>query len=134
MAGGEAATEPRRTAQAAWNVIVMEQILTEDPEAHIAVLGDLNPFLDTLPIQILEEGGFVHTFDILSEEERYNYIFERQSQVLDHILVTPNLMDLLKQVVILHVNSNYPLPDPDYTSPLRKSDHDPVIVIFTLSP
>jgi predicted extracellular nuclease len=134
LAGGEAATEPRRTAQAAWNVTVMEQILAEDPDAYFTVMGDLNSFLDSLPIQTLEAGGLLHTYDVLPEEERYNYIFEGQSQVLDHILVTPNLMDLLEQVVILHVNSNYPLPDPDGTSPLRKSDHDPVIVIFTLSP
>ena len=134
LAGGEAATEPRRTAQAAWNVIVLEEILADDPDAYVSVLGDLNSFLDTLPIQTLEEGGLIHTFDVLHEEERYNYIFQGESQALDHILVTPNLMDLLVSVDVLHVNADYPLPDPDDVSPLHKSDHDPVIVVFTLSP
>ena len=134
LAGGEAATEPRRTAQAAWNVIVLEEILAEDPDAFVSVLGDLNSFLDTLPIQTLEESGLIHTFDVLPEEECYNYIFQGESQVLDHILVTPNLMDLLVSVDVLHVNADYPLPNPDDASPLRKSDHDPVIVVFTLSP
>jgi predicted extracellular nuclease len=134
LAGGEAATESRRTAQAAWNVTVMEQILADDPEAYITVIGDLNSFLNTLPIQTLEDGGLMHTFDILPEEQRYNYVYQGESQVLDHILVTPNLMDLLEQVVILHVNADYPLPDPDDTSPLRKSDHDPVIATFSLQP
>ena len=134
LAGGEAATEPRRTAQAAWNVTVMEQIMAEDPESHVAVIGDLNSFLDTLPIQTLEEGGLMHTIDILPEEQRCNYVYQGESQVLDHILVTPNLMDTLEQVVILHVNADYPLPDPDDISPLRKSDHDPVIAVFKTSP
>jgi predicted extracellular nuclease len=112
----------------------MEQILADDPEAYITVIGDLNSFLNTLPIQTLEDGGLMHTFDILPEEQRYNYVYQGESQVLDHILVTPNLMDLLEQVVILHVNADYPLPDPDDTSPLRKSDHDPVIAIFNVLP
>jgi hypothetical protein len=130
LSGGEIATEPRRTAQAAWNVTVIEKILEQDPGAHIAVIGDLNSFLDTLPIQTLEAGGLIHTFDVLPKEKLYNYIFEGESQVLDHILVTPNLMDLLDQVVILHVNADYPLPDPEDTSPMHKSDHDPVIALF----
>jgi len=134
LAGGEAATEPRRAAQAAWNVTVMEQILTDDPEAYIAVIGDLNSFLDSLPIQTLEEGGLIHTFDILPEEQRYNYVYQGESQVLDHILTTPKLMDLLDMLVVLHVNADYPLPDPDDTSPLRKSDHDPVVAVFNLPP
>jgi uncharacterized repeat protein (TIGR01451 family) len=134
LAGGEAATEPLRTAQAAWNVTVMEQILAEDPEAHVAVLGDLNSFLDSLPIQTLEDGGLVHTIDILPEEQRYNYVYQGESQVLDHILVTSNLMDLLDMLVVLHVNADYPLPAPDDTSPLRKSDHDPVVAVFYLPP
>jgi predicted extracellular nuclease len=134
LAGGEIATEPRRTAQAAWNVAIVEQILSEDPDAHITVIGDLNSFLDTLPIQTLEEGGLVHTFDILPEEQRYNYVYEGESQVLDHILTTPNLMGMLQKVVILHVNADFPLPEPDDTSPLRKSDHDPVIAVFNIPP
>jgi len=134
LSGGEIATEPRRTAQAAWNITVIEQIREQDPGAHIAVIGDLNSFLDSLPIQTLEAGGLIHTFDVLPPEQRYNYIFEGESEVLDHILVTPNLMDLLDQVVILHVNADYPLPDLEDTSPMHKSDHDPVIVIFNLLP
>ena len=131
MSGGISVTEPRRTAQAAWNAhIVKDIILARDPEAKIAVMGDLNSFLDSKPIQTLRDAGLKHVLDFMPPEERYTYIFQGDSQVLDHILVTPNLYEMLKQVVILHVNADFPPVKPGDASPIRKSDHDPIIAIF----
>lgn len=132
LAGGEAATEPRRTAQAAWNVTILEEILAEDPEAHLAVLGDLNSFYDSAPLDTLRAAGLRHVFERLPPEERYSYVFEGVSETLDHILVTPSLMELLGQVHVLHVNAEYALPSADDDSPLHKSDHDPVIAVFAI--
>ena len=134
MSGGEQATEPRRTAQAAWNVTVMEEILAADPGAYLAVMGDLNSYYNSLPLDTLREAGLVHVFERLPEEERYTYIYRGKSQVLDHILVTPELMDLLRRVDVLHVNADYAPPAPGDDSPLRKSDHDPVVAVFSLAP
>ena len=97
----------------------------------MAVIGDLNSFYTSLPINTLRDAGLEHVFDLLPWEERYTYIYQGVSQALDHILVTPNLMDLILRVDILHVNADYPLPLSDDTSPYHKSDHDPVIVVFT---
>jgi predicted extracellular nuclease len=130
MAGGVLATEPRRSAQAAWNVTILEEVLAQVPEAYVAVLGDLNSFLDSNPIEVLKEAGLEHVFDIVEPDVRYTYIFEGASQSLDHILVTSNLMDLIKGVEILHTNADYPPADPDDPSPIHKSDHDPVIATF----
>lgn len=132
MSGGEAATEPRRTAQAAWNAQLAEDILATDPEALLAVLGDLNSFYDSKPLEALEQAGLVHTFDRLPEEERYTYVFEGVSQTLDHILVSPSLDLLIQTVTVLHVNADHPIASPDDLSPKHKSDHDPVIVVFAL--
>jgi len=93
-------------------------------------MGDLNSFFDSQPVQALRDAGLKHVLDFLPEEERYTYIFQGASQVLDHILVTPNLYDMLQDVVILHVNADFPPPDPEDDSPIRKSDHDPIIAIF----
>ncbi|RME06443.1 MAG: hypothetical protein D6803_06475, partial [Anaerolineae bacterium] len=130
MSGGEKATEPRRTAQAAWNVTVMQQLLDADPGAYLAVMGDLNSYYDSLPVNTLRDAGLVHVFERLPEDERYTYIYHGQSQVLDHILVTPELMALLRRVDVLHVNADYAIPAPDDESPIRKSDHDPVVAVF----
>jgi DNA/RNA endonuclease YhcR with UshA esterase domain len=134
MSGGEAATEPRRDAQAAWNVSVTADILAQNPDAYLAVIGDLNSYYDAKPIDTLRAAGLLHVFEMLPGDERYTYIYQGASQVLDHILVTPELMDLLRRVDILHLNADFALSEPGDESPLRASDHDPVIAVFSLSP
>jgi predicted extracellular nuclease len=134
MSGGELATEPRRSAQAAWNVSLLEDVLAVDPDAHVLILGDLNSYYDARPIDILREAGLRHVFEILDPEERYTYIYQGASQALDHILITQGLMDMLSRVEILHVNADYPPHTPGDTSPLHQSDHDPIIAIFAIIP
>jgi uncharacterized repeat protein (TIGR01451 family) len=131
MSAGVAITEPRRDAQARWNVhIIQDIILKEAPNAMIAVVGDLNSFFGSKPIQTLRDAGLSHALDILPDDERYDYIFQGESQALDHILITANLFDLLKETRILHVNADFPPPAADDASAERKSDHDPIIAIF----
>ena len=131
MAAGVQATEPRRSNQAAWNVEIIESLIAEDPGANIILLGDLNSFYDSRPIDLLRQAGMRHVFERIDPDERYTYIFEGTSQTLDHILVTPLLMDMLDHVVVFHANADFPPPAPDDDSPNHKSDHDPVIAIFT---
>jgi len=132
LSAGEEATEPVRTAQAAWNITVIEELAAENPEAQFVVLGDLNSFYQTLPVDTLEAGSLEHVYRYLPEEERpYTYIFEGRTQTLDHIVVSPELFDLLGLVQPLHTNADYPVPDPEDTSPRRVSDHDPLVAIFS---
>ncbi len=130
MSAGVEATEGTRAAQAAWNVEMVQKLLLDHPNACIAVMGDLNSFFESLPIQTLRDGGLLHVMDTLEPEQRYSYIYEGESQVLDHILVTQALWDRIVQVTILHLNADYPLPIPGDTSPLHQSDHDPVVAVF----
>jgi predicted extracellular nuclease len=132
MSGGEAATEPRRTAQAAWNADLAGDILAEDPAAWVGVLGDLNSYFESLPIETLRQAGLNHVFDILPEDERYTYIYLGVSQTLDHILVSEGLWQQLESVIVLHLDADQPLPPADDSSPLHASDHDPVIATFNL--
>lgn len=132
MSGGVEATEPQRTAQADWNLQLVKEIQASEPDALVAVMGDLNSFFESQPIQILRDGGMVHVLDLLPPELRYTYIFEGESQVLDHILITESFLNLLNRVEILHVNADFPLPNVDDTSPWHKSDHDPVVATFTI--
>lgn len=135
MSGGELATEPRRLGQAEWNVEVLQtQVLADQPDALAAVLGDLNSFYESAPIDALRQAGLRHVLELLDPAARYNYIFEGESQVLDHILVTDSLWQLLRRVYILHVNADYPLPPANDLTPQHKSDHDPLIAIFSLEP
>ncbi|HUS84559.1 MAG TPA: endonuclease/exonuclease/phosphatase family protein, partial [Anaerolineales bacterium] len=130
LAGGETATEPRRAAQSAWNVEIISRLRRADPDAHFIVLGDLNSFYDSLPLDVLRGSGLKHVFELLPEEERYTYIYQGVAQTLDHILVSPSLWAAIEEVHVLHTNADYAMPDPEDASPIHKSDHDPVIVII----
>jgi predicted extracellular nuclease len=132
MSGGEEATEPRRNAQAAWNAEIASELLAEDPDAHLAVMGDLNSYYGSLPIQTLEESGLTNLFDFLIPDERYTYVYQGNSQVLDHILVNDSLLNLLISLDVLHSNADFALPFSSDTSLFHVSDHDPVIATFIL--
>jgi len=132
MSGGELATEPRRNSQAEWNLQIAQEILTADPDAFLAVIGDLNSYYKSLPLETLLEGGLSSVFDTLPPEERYTYVYQGISQVLDHILINEALKDLLFQVQVLHSNADFPPPFSTDDSYWGKSDHDPVIAIFVL--
>jgi len=133
MSGGELATEPRRSAQAAWNVSLLESVLAEDPDANVVILGDLNSYYDSKPIDIFREAGLRHAFEALEPEERYTYIYQGASQTLDHILVTLGLWELVEDVLVYHANADFPPHDPEDPSPKHQSDHDPVIAIFSIN-
>ena len=107
MSGGEGATEPRRVAQAAWNVTILGSILEANPGAHVAVIGDLNSYYDSPPVDSLREAGLIHVFETDPEAGWYSYIYQGASQTLDHILVTPGLFELIQRVDVLHVNADY---------------------------
>ena len=131
LSAGEEATEPQRAAQAAWNVTLVEQILADDPLAQVVVLGDLNSFYQTLPLDTLQAGGLRHVFEFAlaaGEDLPYTYIFEGKTQALDHILLTEGLFARVTAVTPLHINADYPLADPADTSARHVSDHDPLVV------
>jgi len=132
MSGGVEATEPRRVLQAQGNLAILDEIREDDPNALVAVIGDLNAYYYSAPIDVLRSGGLVHAFEKIPAEQRYTYIYQGESQVLDHVLLTQGLYDEIERVEVLHVNSDYPPPPPDDTTPMAKSDHDPVVVVFNL--
>jgi len=135
LSSGEAATEPRRTGQAAWNLDLIDQVLAEDPEAQFIVMGDLNSFLNTPPLDVLQEGGLRHAYEFFTDDEDipYTYIFQGATQTLDHILMSESLFEQLSNVATLPIDADYPLAAADDASAQRVSDHDPLVVMFTVS-
>ena len=131
MSGGEEATEPRRLAQAEWNISLVEEILVENPDALVAIVGDLNSLFLSSPIQAFRDGGLTPVFDTLPVEDRYSYIYQGESQVLDYIIITSSLLDILQRVEVLHINADFPPQALDDASAVGESDHDPVIAVFS---
>lgn len=100
-------------------------ILAIDPHSQVIVLGDLNDFHFSTPVQTLK-GELLHNLiETLPVEERYTYNYDGNSQVLDHILVSDSLKGRLNSLDILHLNCEF-----DYRR--QFSDHDPVVATFDL--
>jgi hypothetical protein len=110
----------------------MEQIQAADPAAQFVVLGDLNSFYQTLPIDTLQEGGLRHVYEWFGDAPLpYTYIFEGRTQTLDHILVSDALFEHLTTVQTVPIDADYPIPSPDDATARRVSDHDPLIAVFS---
>jgi uncharacterized protein len=101
------------------------QILAIDPNANVVVLGDFNDFEFSGALQTLEGGVLNNMTETLPQDQRYSFVFEGNSQTLDHILVSDRLRNSTAFAFdIVHVNAEF--AD-------RTSDHDPPVVRFTLS-
>ena len=132
MSGGELPTEPRRKAQAAWNVTLVERILAQDPDALVLVMGDLNSFYESPPLDVLREADLRHAYEFVEPDRPYTYVYQGVSETLDHVLMTPALYEGLVRVSVLHVGADYPPPIPDDPSARSVSDHDALMVVFSL--
>ncbi|MCC6454141.1 MAG: hypothetical protein IT328_04310 [Caldilineaceae bacterium] len=123
--GDENANARLRAAQAAVVAQRVQAILSVDPAAQVAVLGDLNDFYGGAAVSALQSAtGLFHPYAWLPPLDRYSYLFNGAAQVLDHVLVTPNLAAQLALVQILHLHADAATGE----SPLAHSDHDPVVL------
>ena len=109
-----------RQAQAQAVNDYLEGILTDDADANIAVLGDLNEFEFISPVDEILGSDLTNSIDTIPEDERYSFIFQGNSQELDHILVSDALVDGAA-IDIVHVNSEFAETEQ------RASDHDPIL-------
>jgi predicted extracellular nuclease/2',3'-cyclic-nucleotide 2'-phosphodiesterase (5'-nucleotidase family) len=116
-----------RLAQASAVALAVEEQLSADPDARIAVIGDFNEFEFVRPLEILEEAGLANLTNTLPENERYSFNFQGNSQSLDHILVSQALAGGA-QFDAVHVNSEFAV------TPQRASDHDPLVAGVTILP
>ena len=83
------------------------------------VLGDINDFEFSRTVEILQGFQLLDLYYLLPRNERYSYVFEGNSQALDHILVSPALLLPFPEYDSVHVNSEF--HD-------QQSDHDPQVV------
>ena len=96
----------------------VEDILAADKRAAVAVLGDLNDFQFSETLEILEDAGLANLMKTLPAAEQYSYVFDGNSQVLDQILVSKELLTPKPEYDSVHVNAEF--AD-------QASDHDPQI-------
>ena len=116
-------SETQRRAQAQEVHDFVASILALDPEANVVVDGDLNDFEFSTPVGTLKSAGLHDLVEALPQPERYSFVFEGNSQTLDHVMLSGALAARPLDFDIVHVNA-------EFTD--QASDHDPSVVRVTL--
>ena len=111
-------SETQRVAQATAVHGFVQAVLGVDAGANLLLAGDFNDYQFSTAVTTLTDDGRTLTdlITTLPEDQRYTYVFNGISQVLDHIVVSKALTDVEYDVV--HVNAEY--AD-------QASDHDPQV-------
>lgn len=121
----EQSSQTQRAGQALVVHDFVQQILNVDKKADVVVVGDLNDYQFSPALSVLRTGsasgtGSANLTDLISTlpvNQRYTYVYDGISEVLDHILVSKGAGDVDYQVV--HINA-------EFTN--QTSDHDPQVV------
>ncbi|MGO4255623.1 endonuclease/exonuclease/phosphatase family protein [Marmoricola sp. RAF53] len=113
-------SETQRTQQATLVHDFVQDLATKSAgKAKVIVLGDLNDYQFSPVLQTLTGNGTLlrNLWDTLPADQRYSYVFDGNSQVLDHTLVSPAIRYF--QYGVVHINAEF--SD-------QASDHDPQVM------
>ncbi len=117
-------SETQRVSQANIVSSFVQAILSKKATAAVVVAGDLNDYQFSAPVNVLKAAGLSTLVETLPASERYSYVFDGNSQVLDHIMVTPALSGAaFAGFDVVQVNAEFAQ---------QTSDHDPAVARFTL--
>ena len=118
-------SEIQRARQATAVNGFVKELLDKDPNVNVAVLGDFNDFQFSKTLNIIEGNEMDNLVNKLPENKRYSYIYDGNSQTLDHILVSKNLSETAA-IEVVHVNADFETADG------RVSDHDPLLAQLSI--
>ncbi|MFF2013902.1 endonuclease/exonuclease/phosphatase family protein [Streptomyces sp. NPDC058195] len=113
-------SEVQRAQQAEVEQAFVARLLAADPGARVVSLGDFNDYQFSPALRTLTKDGVLR--DLVNElpaSERYSYVYQGNSQVLDHILVSPAFKPQQTRYDVVHINSEFAS---------QASDHDPQVV------
>ncbi|MDH3680302.1 MAG: endonuclease/exonuclease/phosphatase family protein [Acidimicrobiia bacterium] len=129
------AGELEREAQVGALNEFVDLVLGADPDAAVMVVGDLNTFEWTNDLaEILPEGDVLTNLALgpaLDRGDRknlYTFIFDGNSQALDHFFVTDALVGSGTKLDIVHANVDFTRLDADVVA----SDHEPLVARFRM--
>ncbi|MFE4452338.1 endonuclease/exonuclease/phosphatase family protein [Streptomyces sp. NPDC056796] len=111
-------SETQRVRQATEVNTFVTSLLKADKSARVVTLGDLNDFAFSPTVKALTSGKVLKPLiTTLPAGEQYSYVYDGNSQTLDHILTSPGISRFDYDVV--HINAEF--AD-------QASDHDPQVV------
>ncbi|KAH8677555.1 Endonuclease/exonuclease/phosphatase [Xylariales sp. PMI_506] len=121
-----------REAQAEVTAAFVASLLAEDPNAKIIVAGDFNEYPVVEPVESFASLSGLQDLDVIAgtpEVERYSYVYDMNTQELDHMFISPALAaaGAAGTPLIQHVHINTWVSYDD-----QVSDHDPTVAKFNL--
>ncbi|KDR82751.1 hypothetical protein GALMADRAFT_206527 [Galerina marginata CBS 339.88] len=110
-----------RTAQVSSVATFVKAILASNPNANIVVAGDFNEYLQTRSVfqSLVALLTDIDEVANVPAVERYTFVFDQNSEQLDHALVSKSISTRGVKIEHIHVNNWSPLLS------ARASDHDP---------
>ena len=119
-------TEPQRVEIAKRVGAFVSQVQQQNPQAHVISVGDYNDFQWTPSLKTFESYGLKNMVNTVPKKTRYSYVYQGNTQTLDHVLVSKHLAPQTR-LDMIHVNS-------DFTEMAgRASDHDPLLAQIDFS-
>ncbi|MFE6662027.1 endonuclease/exonuclease/phosphatase family protein [Streptomyces sp. NPDC057697] len=113
-------SEVQRHAQGRAVNTFVKKLLSVQKNADVLVVGDINDFEFSGTAKALTAGGALYpAIKSLPRSERYTYVYQGNSQVLDQILTSPSIRRF--QYDSVHINAEF--AD-------QNSDHDPQVLRF----
>ena len=123
--GGDTSVVNNRIAQAQYITSYVQGLQQADPAAKVGILGDFNDTDGSQAQNVYMNGGLSDLNQKEDPSSRYTYVFEGNSESLDHTIgTTPFYNDGTFQTV--HVNA-------EYQDAVRESDHDPSLTLLDLT-
>jgi uncharacterized protein len=142
----------KRRSQSEWLANFIQERTKENPNERIILCGDFNAFefpdgyndlIGTLkgkpspnvvtPSKTIFNTGLVNLVETLQKTSRYSYIYEGNSQTLDHIMVNQAALKNSVRFSYARVDADFPVSYyNDYNRPERISDHDGAILYLSL--
>lgn len=117
----------QRIAQGKVAGAFVAQILARDPDARVLTIGDFNEFAFAAPVETFAKASGLRDLDEVAgipAAERYSYLYDANSQELDHAFVSRKLAKGAR-FEHLHINTWVSYDD-------RTSDHDPSVAKFDI--
>jgi len=114
-------SEQKRIPKAARLNEFVRTIKSKNSNAHVFVMGDFNANMNEKSMKVLEGDVLTNMMRMIPANARYSTNHNGNSQPLDYIFSTKEILERDAKFEVLHINS-------DYMG--RTSDHDPVIGKF----
>jgi predicted extracellular nuclease len=143
----------KRRAQAEFLANLIQARQMADPNERVVSIGDYNAFqfndgyvdiIDTvrgtptaagqvvLASADLVDPDLIDLIDMVPADQRYSYSFDGDAQVIDHEIITGNLLAAFSHLAFARNDADFPETfRNDSTRPERISDHDMPVAYFT---